>query len=163
MSKASASLDPRTPVVVGVGQVEQRVTDPATAREPVALLADAARAATTDSGASGLAAAVDTVAVIKILTHRYSDPAALVAADLGIVVGDGLARYQDVGTRPEHRRRGLAAHLLGVAAQWAATQGVTRFVIVTGVDNPAGRVYRGVGFEPDRPTWTVYRRPPLAG
>jgi len=85
------------------------------------------------------------------------------AADLGIVVGDGLARYQDVGTRPEHRRRGLAAHLLGVAAQWAATQGVTRFVIVTGVDNPAGRVYRGVGFEPDRPTWTVYRRPPLAG
>lgn len=81
------------------------------------------------------------------------------AADLGIVVGDGLARYQDVGTRVEHRRRGLAAHLLGVAAQWAAERGATRSVIVTGVSNPAGRVYRAVGFRPGESTWTAYRPP----
>ena len=83
MTDSSTTLDPRTPILVGVGQVEQRAADPAAAREPVALLADAARAAAADSGSDRLFDAVDTFAVIRILSHRYSDPAALVAADLG--------------------------------------------------------------------------------
>ena len=35
-------IDPRTPVIVGVGQAMQRTADPAEAAEPVDLLADAA-------------------------------------------------------------------------------------------------------------------------
>lgn len=88
-------------------------------------------------------------------------------ADLGIVLCErpgGLdARYQAVGTDAAHRRRGLAGHLLGVAALWAAARGATRWVIVTETTNPAGRVYRGVGFTPDEGAVQAYRRPPLDG
>lgn len=84
LTAADRHLDPRTPVVVAVGQVEQRPTDPTDALEPAGLLAEAARAAAADSGSSRLLGALDTVAVIRILSHRYGDPAAVVAAELGI-------------------------------------------------------------------------------
>jgi acetyl-CoA C-acetyltransferase len=84
MSNATAGPDPRTPVLVAVGQVNQRVDDPTDALEPTALLAEAARRAAADSGSDRLLAALDTVAVIRILSWRYRDPAALVAAELGI-------------------------------------------------------------------------------
>lgn len=69
------------------------------------------------------------------------------------------ARYQGVGTSAEHRRRGLASHLLGVAAQWSADRGCDRWVIVTEPTNPAGRVYRSLGFMPDTGAVRAYRRP----
>ncbi len=81
-------------------------------------------------------------------------------ADLGIVRCGATARYQSVATDAEHRQRGLAAHLLGVAAQWAADGGCDRWVIVTEPTNPAGRVYRSVGFAPDTGAIRAYRRPP---
>ena len=84
MAPAHAALDPRTPVVVAVGQVNQRTPELTDALEPTALLAEAARTAQTDSGSSRLLAEIDTVAVIAILSHRYQDPAALVASELGI-------------------------------------------------------------------------------
>jgi acetyl-CoA C-acetyltransferase len=73
--------DPRTPVIVGVGQAMQRTTDPADAAEPGDLRARAARRALDDAGAL---LGVDTVAVVEILSWRYPDPAALLAARLGI-------------------------------------------------------------------------------
>jgi GNAT superfamily N-acetyltransferase len=79
-------------------------------------------------------------------------------ADLGIVRCGTTARYQAVGTDTAHRGRGLATHLLGVAAQWAADGGCDRWVIVTEATNPAGRVYRRVGFAPDVGNVQVYRR-----
>ena len=84
-------------------------------------------------------------------------------ADLGIVRCGRTARYQDVGTDEGHRGRGLASHLLGVAARWAADGGCEQWVIVTGATNPAGRVYRSLGFAPDTGTVQAYRRPPRAG
>jgi GNAT superfamily N-acetyltransferase len=81
-------------------------------------------------------------------------------ADLGIVRCGTTARYQSVGTDDEHRRRGLASQLLGVAAQWAADGGCDRWVIVTEATNPAGRVYRSLGFEPDTGNAQAYRKPP---
>lgn len=84
MAPARAALDPRTPVIVAVGQVEQRTTDLDAALEPVGLLAEAARLAQADAGTDRLLGAVDTVAVIHILSHRYRDPAAATAAQLGI-------------------------------------------------------------------------------
>src|SRR3954469_4747120 len=74
-------IDPRTPVIVGVGQAIQRVADPSTAAEPVDLLADAARAALDDAGA---AVPIDTVAVAEIISWRYPDPGALLAPPLGM-------------------------------------------------------------------------------
>lgn len=81
-------------------------------------------------------------------------------ADLGIVRCGTTARYQDVGTDAAHRGRGLATHLLGVAALWSVERGCDRWVIVTEVTNAAGRVYRSVGFTPDSSSVSTYRRPP---
>lgn len=84
----------------------------------------------------------------------------ILIADLGIVRCGTTARYQSVGTDAEHRRRGLAAHLLGVAARWSADRGCDRWVIVTEATNPAGRVYRSLGFESDTGNAQAYRKPP---
>lgn len=80
-------------------------------------------------------------------------------AELGIVDCGGTARYQHVGTAFEHRGRGIASHLLGVAAGWAAQRGCTQWVIVTESTNPAGRVYRRAGFELVAPSVEAYRPP----
>ena len=74
--------DPRTPVIVGVGQVNQRVA-PEVARTPAELFADAARAAEADAGAP-LLARTDIVAVVAIGSWRYPDAGAMVARLLGI-------------------------------------------------------------------------------
>jgi GNAT superfamily N-acetyltransferase len=79
-------------------------------------------------------------------------------AELGIVRCGATARFQDVGTDAEHRRRGLASHLLGVAATWAGDRGCRQWVIVTEATNPAGRVYRAAGFVPDIGSANVHRR-----
>ncbi len=62
------TLDPHTPVVVGVGQAAERIDDPDyRAMSPVELAAAAARAALVDCGANveSVAAAVDTVAGVR--------------------------------------------------------------------------------------------------
>ena len=84
-------------------------------------------------------------------------------SDLGIVLcgeeahGRVVARYQSVQTAFDHRRRGLAGHLVGVAARWAHERGAQRWVIATESDNPAGRLYRSLGFAPDTRSWQVER------
>src|SRR5579875_3955499 len=62
------NLDPRTPVIAGVGQSSERLGAPGyRRRSPVDLAADAARAALEDSGAdpAAVAAAIDTVAGVR--------------------------------------------------------------------------------------------------
>lgn len=81
-------------------------------------------------------------------------------SELGVVRCGTTARYQSVSTDADLRRRGLASHLLGVAARWAAASGCRRWVIVTEATNPAGRVYRRAGFAPDVGNAQVYRPPP---
>ena len=77
-------IDPRTPVVVGVGEVDQRV-EPQDAREPLALFADAVRAADADTGRPGaLLGRADTIAAVQIVSWPYADPGARVADELGI-------------------------------------------------------------------------------
>lgn len=76
-------LDPRTPVIVGTAQLSQRVDQGAEALEPVDLIARAAEAAAADSGGRGVLAATDSVRVVKMLSWRYRDPGALVAARVG--------------------------------------------------------------------------------
>jgi acetyl-CoA C-acetyltransferase len=76
-------IDPRTPVIVGVGQTQQRPDDPLDALEPIDLLAGAAREAERDAAAArSLLASVDTVAVVQMVSWPYPDPGALVARRL---------------------------------------------------------------------------------
>ena len=59
-------IDRRAPVIVGVGQTNQRLPAPE-ARPPIELLADAARLADADTGATAsLLARADVVAVVAI-------------------------------------------------------------------------------------------------
>ncbi|MBP1805183.1 hypothetical protein [Rubellimicrobium aerolatum] len=69
------------------------------------------------------------------------------AASLGLVEGDGLARYQDVHTEPSDRRRGLCSALLGHAAHAALGRDPSmRLVIVADAEGAPGRLYRRAGF-----------------
>src|SRR5262249_62371248 len=72
------ALDPRLPVIIGVGQVLQRSATVADAREPVELIADAVRAAAGDAGITSLAS-VDSLRIVQLLSWRYRDPTRLVA------------------------------------------------------------------------------------
>jgi acetyl-CoA C-acetyltransferase len=76
--------DPRSPIIVGVGQVEQRVAA-ADARAPIDLLADACRLADADAAATGsLLDRVDVIGIASIGSWRYPDPGALLGRKLGI-------------------------------------------------------------------------------
>jgi acetyl-CoA C-acetyltransferase len=89
------ALDARTPVLVGVGQLNQRTDRPEDALEPVALMVEAARAAARDSGAGALLDEVTTVRVVSLLSWRYRDPGALVAQRLGL--SDAQTVYTEGG------------------------------------------------------------------
>ncbi|MFI6345355.1 GNAT family N-acetyltransferase [Streptomyces sp. NPDC050560] len=61
--------------------------------------------------------------------------------------GSGLARYQNVETHPDFRRRGLAAAVVHRAgAAMAARPGVSTLVIAADPGYHAIRVYRSLGF-----------------
>jgi acetyl-CoA C-acetyltransferase len=78
-------IDPRTPVIAGAGQVSQRDEDPTGALEPIDLLADAARAADADARARrSVLAALDTIAVVDLVSWKYPDPGALLGRRLGV-------------------------------------------------------------------------------
>lgn len=73
----------RIPVIVGVGEFVDRCADPAQAKEPVALMAEALRAAESDCGGS-LLSRVESLEVIGFISWRYRDPVALLCEKLGI-------------------------------------------------------------------------------
>ncbi len=79
----SSSMDPRLPVLVGVGQISNRVDRGAGVLEPVDLMAEALRRAEADTGTSGVLAAAESVRVICLLSWRYADPGTLVAGRVG--------------------------------------------------------------------------------
>jgi len=75
-------LDPRTPVIVGVGVATQSVDEPGAGLEPIALMLDAVRAAAGDSGSDAILAEVGRIAV-PAGNWRYSDPGRLIAEAVG--------------------------------------------------------------------------------
>ena len=76
------SIDPRTPVIIGVAQVTDRVDDPELARTPVEMMADALRSAAIDAGAPAGLAGLDLVGAVGGI-WRYSDPGRQVATAVG--------------------------------------------------------------------------------
>jgi acetyl-CoA C-acetyltransferase len=85
----------RLPVLVGVGQETHRSTELDVTREPLALMETAARRAFEDAQASGLAARIDSVRVINLLSASYDDPAGALAGRLALPSGERL--YTAVG------------------------------------------------------------------
>lgn len=81
----STTLDPHSPVIIGVGQALQRTDDPTTALDATELMAEAIRLAAADTGSDRSPIdAVDVLAVVNTLSWRYGDPARIVAERLAI-------------------------------------------------------------------------------
>lgn len=78
------TIDPRTPVVVGVAQAMQKPNDLSDALEAVAMMEQVVRAAADDSGAPGLLAKLDHIGAVQG-AWKYSDPARLIADRVGAV------------------------------------------------------------------------------
>jgi len=83
------SLDPRTPVLVGAGQINQRTTDADV--EPVDLIAAAAR----EAADPRVLAAVDSIRVVNLLSWRYRDPGLLVGQRIG--APNAATQYTGIG------------------------------------------------------------------
>lgn len=164
-------LDPRTPVLIGTGQLNQRVDRGAEVLEPVDLMAEALRIAELDSGASGVLARADSVRVLCELSWRYADPGALVAERLGAsprhtlytvmggnyvqtVVTQAAAEIQagqaDVVlvTGGEAWRSRTAARAAGDELAWTTQPEGTRPTVLLGEHDPqlssSGEIGRGV-------------------
>lgn len=102
----------RIPVLVGCGQITQREKDPARARSPMDLTADAARAAAEDTGAgSALLGALDTVVMIRSFSDtswrftspfgRYTNPPRSLANRLGATSAQRLIYTHPGGNMPQ--------------------------------------------------------------
>ncbi len=77
-----SSLDPNTPLLVGVGLVQQKEEDPTAAVEPIELMISAARQAGRDAGAAALLSQLDRVSV----PHgrwAYQNPGGMIAEAVG--------------------------------------------------------------------------------
>jgi acetyl-CoA C-acetyltransferase len=78
------SVDPRTPVLVGAGQITNRRERLV---EPLGLMAEAARAADADSGGASLQR-VQAVHVVHMVSWSYPAPATALGEELGLPSGE---------------------------------------------------------------------------
>lgn len=134
--------DPRSPVLVGAGQITQRhpQVDP---MEPADLMAEALRRAEADSGGSGLMAAADALFTVGGTSWRYRDAAAAVATRLGI-----SPRRTSTSVMG-----GNLAGVMLVRAAAAIARGETEVVLLCGGEAQRTRTrLRRDGLEPD---WEV--------
>lgn len=114
------SLDPRTPVLVGVGAIHERVDDPRQASEPLDLMAAALERAALDAGHPGLLAAVDTIWTPRGF-WTYSNPGRLLAERFG--AANPRTVVAEIGV--------LQTTLLGAAAR-ALAEGKSEIAMIVG-------------------------------
>jgi GNAT superfamily N-acetyltransferase len=70
-------------------------------------------------------------------------------ADLGVFVDGTVGRFQDVGTHPDYRRRGICGTLVHQASRYAFEKmRVETLVMVADEHYFAARIYESVGFQP---------------
>lgn len=85
------ALDPRTPVIVGVGQLTRRLSTADGATDPADMMAEVLGIAAADAGAGRrVLEAATSLRTVDMLTWRYNDPAAVVARRLGIEPAEHL-------------------------------------------------------------------------
>jgi len=93
------TIDPRTPVIIGVGQHLHRAKGLEDAMEPAALMEAAILEAATDAGLSG-PPAFDSIRVVSSLSWRYGNPAWVIAQRLGQTPSE-LAHTTAGGNTPQ--------------------------------------------------------------
>ena len=82
-------VDPRTPVLIGAGQISHRVDQGADPVEPADLIAEALRRGAEETGAGPKAlAGADAIHIISLLSWRYRNAALVVAERLGAAPRD---------------------------------------------------------------------------
>jgi len=99
MDQHAAELDPRTPVIIGVGQAAERVDDPNyRALSPIDLAVEAARAAAADTGADAqtVIGAIDTIAC----TRQFENSTPGAVAPLGRSTRFPLSVANRLGAAP---------------------------------------------------------------
>ncbi|WP_435769049.1 acetyl-CoA acetyltransferase [Nocardioides sp. SYSU DS0651] len=131
-------MDPRTPVLVGGGQLNQR-EDPV---EPVDMIVAAARLAAEDAGTPALAEAIESIRVVGMLSWRYRDPGALVGERLGAPVRHTVYTGNG-GSHPQA--------LVNDAAE-DITAGRVDVVLVGGAE--AWRTRMALRAQGEKPDWT---------
>lgn len=140
-------LNPRLPVLIGVGQHNQRVDRGEPSLEPAELMAVAARSAADDTGtASGgrrVLYAVDSVRVVNIFSWQYRDPGALLSGLLGI---DGARTVHTTvgGNTPQMLVNRTAADIVA---------GRTEVALLAGAE--AWRSRNAARAQGGKPSWTV--------
>jgi hypothetical protein len=88
------------PVIIGVGDIKNRSTAIADAKEPATLMLEAIKLAIKDASSSStseLQAAIDSIDVVKTWTWPYPDLPGLLAEKLGVEKGVRWKRYSDHG------------------------------------------------------------------
>ena len=119
------TLDPRTPIIVGVGQHLCRAESVADALEPVALMERAVLAASEDAGLTGPPPA-DSVRIVNILGWRYRNPARFLAERLGLSDVD-LAETAAGGNSPQSLVNRTALDILAGSTEIAVLAGGEAF------------------------------------
>jgi acetyl-CoA C-acetyltransferase len=76
------TIDPRTPVIIGVGQTLHHATGIDDAKEPAQLMEEAIVAAAADAGLSG-PPTFDSIRVVSSLSWKYGNPGWVIAQRLG--------------------------------------------------------------------------------
>ena len=131
-----SAIEPRTPVLIGYGQVNQHDDHPGV--EPVDLMVAAARAAADPR----VLEAVDSVRVVNVLSWRYRDPGRLLAQR--IQAKDATTRYTGIG--------GNVPQSLVNQACLDIQAGRTDVVLIAGAETWRTRTrLRAIGAKPD---WT---------
>jgi acetyl-CoA C-acetyltransferase len=121
----AGALDPRTPVLIGVGQVTRHPTSVEDCPEPAALMEEAARAAAADSGAGGeVLRRADSVQVVELLSHGYRNAP--------------LALSQRIGAEPRETVQsavgGNSPQMLVNQAALAIARGESDVVVIAGCE-----------------------------
>ncbi|SDC81982.1 type II toxin-antitoxin system Rv0910 family toxin [Nocardioides lianchengensis] len=145
-------LDPRTPVIVGVGQLVQRKPDLSTPREPVALSVEALRGAVADSGATAdLLAQADLVYAVPSASWTYGNQAGRVAELVGVT---------QAGTVQSSPYGGDGAQLVVNDAAQQVVDGHADVVLLTGAEAGATvAALQVAGRTPDWPRVAEDERP----
>jgi len=81
------------------------------------------------------------------------------AADCGVFLEDGLARFQSVETADAYRRRGLCGTLVHHVAQVALAELGAETMVLVGAPDHTAQIYASVGFEPRERLTAALRRP----
>lgn len=133
------TIDPRTPVLIGTGQVVQRAEGLDDAHDPVALMVEAIRLAASDAGLSSVPNP-DSIRVVSLLAWKYGNPAHFIAQDLGLTPRElGLSAMG--GNTPQTLVNAASRQILA---------GDLDLVILTGGESTRTRArYRKAGIEPD--------------